>query len=107
MSEFGAFRPIVALAVHDKPVHFVLYFVLGLTLAWAREKSVHRLPHWGVVGLGFAYGAVDELHQAFVPNRMPSVSDWVADALGVLAGYAVLTAAFGIQSRRRARQAAQ
>jgi VanZ family protein len=38
------------------------------------------------VALGVAYGASDEVHQAFVPGRSADPADWAADALGVLAG---------------------
>lgn len=40
----------------------------------------------GRVGLAVAlasiYGAVDELHQAFVPGRSADAADWLADTLG-------------------------
>jgi len=32
------------------------------------------------------YGATDELHQSFVPERMADIRDWVADTLGGLLG---------------------
>lgn len=106
LSEVGALRPVVFLAVHDKPVHFVLYFVLGAALAWGKGWSGSAWPHWAFVGIGILYGAVDELHQMFVPNRMPSLADLGADALGVAAGYAFMLAAFTVGSRVRAGQAA-
>lgn len=30
------------------------------------------------------YGALDEIHQYFVPNRSCELQDWLADALGVM-----------------------
>lgn len=30
------------------------------------------------------YGATDEVHQYFVPNRSSEIQDWIADAAGVL-----------------------
>ena len=30
------------------------------------------------------YGAIDELHQIYIPGRYASVGDWIADVLGVL-----------------------
>lgn len=64
----------------DKVMHFGAYAVLGFLLARGRLSfAVTAL-------LGLAYGASDEIHQMFVPGRFPSVLDWVADALGVLAG---------------------
>lgn len=75
------------LASHDKIVHGVLYAVLGVLLGWAWYAGGQKLPHLAVIGLGWVYGLVDEFHQMFVPNRIPSVGDWVADAVGVVIGY--------------------
>jgi VanZ family protein len=36
--------------------------------------------------LGILYGASDEVHQLFVPNRSSDVVDLLADTLGVMAG---------------------
>ena len=36
--------------------------------------------------VGVLYGAMDELYQSTVPGRDAAVGDWIADALGVLAG---------------------
>lgn len=30
------------------------------------------------------YGATDEIHQYFVPNRSSEVQDWIADIAGIL-----------------------
>ncbi len=89
----------VWLALHDKLVHLALYGVLGATLAWGKRKSGTKIPHWALIGLGMLYGAVDELHQSFVPNRVPSVSDLVADAIGVLAGYGVVLTLWAVLNR--------
>ena len=82
----------VALASHDKIVHGVLYAVLGGLLGWAWFAGGRVLPHWLTIGMGWMYGVVDELHQMFVPNRIPSFLDWVADATGVVIGYVVALA---------------
>jgi len=86
-------RPWVAL--NDKAVHLALYSVLGGLLGWATFAS--RRPRWPGNGIppfvaicvGWLYGLSDELHQAFVPGRTPSVGDWLADAVGVVVGYVV------------------
>jgi VanZ family protein len=36
---------------------------------------------------------VDEWHQQFVPGRSASVEDWIADALGAIAGTIAYTSA--------------
>ena len=81
--------------VNDKVVHLTLYSVLGACLGWAAIMS--RLPRWGgrrvsymaAIAVGWLYGLFDEVHQAFVPTRSPSLGDWLADAAGVVVGYAV------------------
>ena len=76
-------------AFGDKVAHLGAYFVLGATLAWAALR-VRRGRGVFFVFLGVLYGATDELHQAFVPGRDPSVGDWMADVAGVLMGFLLL-----------------
>lgn len=68
----------------DKVAHFGAYAILGALLAhgaiaWGRGIG------WPLL-LGIAYAASDEFHQSFVPGRHSDVADWLADALGVVAG---------------------
>jgi VanZ family protein len=73
----------------DKLLHAVEYAGLAGLLALG-------LSHLGPLGLrravllavalAAAYGASDELHQAFVPLRDASALDWVADASGAVVG---------------------
>lgn len=64
----------------DKLAHFGLFFVQAALLRFA-----------GLSGTAAAFaalvlGAVDELHQAFVPGRSPDLLDLVADGLGAVLG---------------------
>lgn len=68
----------------DKVAHFGAYLVLGFLLA--RGAYGIGVPILVAIAVGWCYGALDEFHQATVPGRMPSVGDWVADALGTAAG---------------------
>jgi VanZ family protein len=34
----------------------------------------------------FTYGAFDEIHQIFIPNRSAELLDWIADILGATSG---------------------
>lgn len=80
----------------DKLAHFGAYTVLGFLLA--RGTAASRLSAGWAVVLGVLYGASDEVHQHFVPGRSVEVGDWVADALGVVAG--VLLSSWLASSRR-------
>lgn len=66
----------------DKVVHAGAYaLLLALVLYGDRfPRETRRLLGW-VVAVA-AYGALDEVHQAFVPARQADVLDFVADALG-------------------------
>ena len=78
--------------ITDKGAHFIVFAVLGLTLAYGRYRSPRRTPHWLIVVAGLLYAVMDEVHQAFVPNRHPDVADFIADAGGVLVGYGLVVA---------------
>lgn len=67
----------------DKPVHAVQFGVLAFLLTWlaARRVSPLRAATAGVAG-SLLFGLTDELHQAFVPGRDPSLGDLAADAAG-------------------------
>ena len=78
----------------DKAAHFSAFFAgsvnLALALCWSTAWSWKRVIIFTVVALCI-YGAVDEIHQYFTPNRFGADPyDWSADALGALTG-ALLT----------------
>jgi VanZ family protein len=80
-------RPILPVELDlglDKVAHFLAYVVLGFLLTGAVRSS--RMAPWLAVVIGWAYGAADELHQSTVPGRIADLSDWFADAAGILAG---------------------
>ena len=77
------------LPVNDKVAHLCLYGVLGFTLARARVLGGTAWPHAAFMLAGVLYGVTDEVHQAFVPGRTPSVLDWLADTSGVMLGYTI------------------
>ena len=68
-------------------LHMVEYGVLGFLLCWALVNSrVERRLILYVFLMGLFYGATDELHQYFVPQRNASLLDVSADGLGCLIG---------------------
>jgi VanZ family protein len=88
----------------DKIEHFIAYAVLaaavGLWFSWdsagvpaRRWKSRGWAYFFLIAGIAAAYGAIDEIHQSFVPGRDCNIWDWAADAAGALAGAALMSAA--------------
>lgn len=81
----------------DKVGHLVLYLIL-CALVYRALKYQSRFPllskHALLCALLMAclYGASDEFHQSFVPNRDASLGDLAADSVGALLflGYALI-----------------
>jgi len=67
---------------------------------FAREKWKRIL--WAAGAWSIAYGALDELHQAFVFGRGSRLSDVLVDALGV--GIAVLVLFFMLRRKKRGKK---
>jgi VanZ family protein len=72
--------------IPDTLSHAALYFGLGALLvrglAGGFDRHVSVAVASAAVIIATAYGATDELHQHFVPERQMDVRDLVADALG-------------------------
>jgi len=80
--------PPMGVKVADKLYHFIEFFIFGLLLARAFLSIASQgKEHKAVLvaaALGIFWGAVDEIHQAFVPGRDASFLDALADGVGVL-----------------------
>jgi VanZ family protein len=78
----------------DKLVHLLVYAGLGvlflIPLAEARLSRVTLKTAATAVFLSVLYGAFDEVHQSFTPDRSPDVRDLFADALGAALGVAAV-----------------
>jgi VanZ family protein len=78
----------------DKLVHFSVFAILGvlflIPLTEARLSQVTIGKAGMAVLLSTLYGAFDEVHQAFTPERTPDVRDLFADALGAALGVAAI-----------------
>ena len=84
----------VPFAYADKVAHFGIYGVMGFLCAlWRRETGRPArgaaLTALFVVAL---VGAVDEIHQYWIPGRSMTFFDWLSDAAG--GGMGALLAAF-------------
>jgi VanZ family protein len=86
----GMSRPPVPEGIDQNLLHFPEYALLGLLLARALQGEGRGRVSWvliaGAVALSALFGFLDELHQAFVPERVPDVADWVHDVMGALIG---------------------
>jgi VanZ family protein len=83
----------------DKFVHVALYAVL----AWLIYRAVGVISPRvaiGTLAVASLLGAVDEWHQKFIPGRVPTTADWIADMIGAGTGIAAFQTA-----RRRRRSA--
>jgi VanZ family protein len=76
--------------LRDKGVHFVEYGTLSVLLTHAlRATAPQRNPLvlWAsAVVITLVWGAIDEIHQAFVPGRFSDVGDLIADGCGAASG---------------------
>lgn len=72
----------------DKLAHGAAY--AGLAFLLARAYAGSRLPAAAAIALAVLtaslYGASDEWHQSFVPNRSADPQDWLSDTVGAAIG---------------------
>lgn len=81
--------------------HFVEYAVFAFLLfAALRPRHAPAAAAVLAVAIASSYGITDELHQAFVPMRMPDTLDWLVDTAGAVTG-ATLAAATMTRAARR------
>jgi VanZ family protein len=68
-------------------VHFTMYGVFAALLG---REAIQDMGVWrGVVVAALcaaAFGAMDEWHQRFIPDRSMELADWGADSFGALVG---------------------
>ncbi|MBK8169571.1 MAG: VanZ family protein [Sandaracinaceae bacterium] len=109
LSSFSAVSvPIDEMPFQDKGAHFVEYGMLGILLAHAciqtwKSKRGPRTWLMAVI-MTTAWGALDEVHQAFVPARNSDIFDLAADCLGACIGALVCHGLYRFWiSRRQAR----
>lgn len=70
-------------------VHFAEYFILAALLIWAINHGFSSPVSFSPIIAAFIvsvfYGALDELHQLYVPGRVADMLDLAIDASGALA----------------------
>lgn len=82
--------------VSDKIEHLAAYFILSQFLSLLflfQDKYVWIKKHHLVSALivVFVYGAIDEIHQLFIPGRSCDILDLTADTIGAIAGLLLLS----------------
>ncbi len=90
LSSFSVLPALPSVLSFDKLQHALAYFVLAslMWLGFARGANVRSASRTAVFSWGgtVCFGALDEMHQRFVPGRQADVLDLLADAVG--AGFA-------------------
>ena len=85
--------------------HVLEYVVLGSLVVFAALGSMDvRGAAWTALTTCWIYAFSDELHQAFVPGRVPDIMDWMLDAIGVGIGIALTLIVLDALARRRSRR---
>jgi len=83
----GSHIPVLPFRNFDKVVHLTIYGVLGwLTArAWLNGSRATALAFLAIGAISF-FGAMDEWHQQFIPQRSMDFLDWAADTTGATLG---------------------
>lgn len=104
---FPAAQPATLETTHfflRKCAHVAEYFLFGLLiLRGIRGARRGWRMEWGLTAVAAAAGwaALDELHQAFIPSRGPSMIDVLIDACGAVAGQIVFATGVFLRARLR------
>jgi VanZ family protein len=79
----------------DKLLHAAAFGALGFLLMGAFRPGIHghsRFQLLIAIMIAGTYGILDEIHQRYVPGRMPDVYDILADFAGATLGVWLLHA---------------
>lgn len=79
----------------DKVIHMGVFGLLALLcyISFIKLNNniiLKRNPYLWTAVLTIIYGASDEFHQYFVPNRSSEFADWVADVIGIILALIVI-----------------
>jgi VanZ family protein len=83
--------PHLSLPFWDKLAHFGFYGVAGILCAlWRREGGMGSAASvLSAIAFAALLGALDEIHQQWIPGRSMEFLDWVADVTGGTTGAVV------------------
>jgi len=82
----------------DKVAHAVVFgglaFLVAIGLHFSRRAHPPQRLFWVPLLFAAAYGALDELHQHFIPYRTYDPYDWLADVAGAAVMQVILCLAW-------------
>jgi VanZ family protein len=81
--------------------HLSEYAVLATLVMLAERRRGLLFAALVAIAVCAVYGVTDELHQAFVPLRVPDPVDWMTDVAGACAGAAVFAGVSLLLARGR------
>ncbi|GBE28406.1 vanZ like family protein [bacterium BMS3Bbin03] len=83
--------PDIGISWSDKIAHFMEYSIFSFFMVrafyYGSSPENRKRNLWIAILLSLLYAASDEFHQIYVPGRTASVSDWMADSVGITLGY--------------------
>jgi hypothetical protein len=86
------------------PMHYVAYFLLGLTVAFAQGRKAASWRGFALnVAICVIYGLTDEWHQAYVPMRTPDPMDLLHDGIGAAAAGLLVLVVMNLFKKRDSR----
>jgi len=89
-------QDVPSLGISDKINHFVAYLVLAVLIYMAliyqrKSEFLFNYAFAASVIIASAYGALDEIHQIYVPGRFAELLDWIADFSGAITGVLIVS----------------
>ena len=73
--------------IYDKVIHYLEYLILGFLLINALKNNIISRKKWFYAILFLiTFPIIDESFQYFIPKRVPSILDGVADIFGGISG---------------------
>ena len=89
----------------DKINHLLAYFGLGVLLKLSLDfqtkyPSLKKRSSIYTIVIGSIYGALDEIHQIFIPGRSCEFIDWVADVAGITIGVFIVILIYKIELKK-------
>ncbi len=84
----GTSIPTIEIVNWDKGAHCLEYAILGAfwVRLWLHIPKMSQHPFAYGLLCTILFGALDEIHQLFIPLRSADILDWAADSCGALIG---------------------